>query len=378
VDKIGLATTTPREYKRALLKAQQTAWIPHAGYGRVPAKEKTPLMPPEILALAPIRAKHLPRVRRASHAERPAFRLTARDREALKIIFDNRWITAELLQDLLAPVPLTDPQKEALGKLIAAKKATASGPPQRTKREIRRRSQYLYHSGFVQRHKLSDGEPIAYGLGNLGAEELMLHYGIDRQEIEWTTKNRESSERYIRHALMVIHLRHGVVVSVRALHDLQLELWEPGGAFLAKVQYQDTVRTSSGPRTQVVDGVVKPDSLFVMKSPTQCIHYFPEADRSTMTNARYLAKLKAYYAFWATYVRDSRSSPIKQMGVLTITRSEARKDNLRKIAQQISPEAKGFFWFICEKSYLGNPRQIFENTWQTLEDNTLRSLYPNE
>jgi hypothetical protein len=95
------------------------------------------------------------------------------------------------------------------------------------------------------------------------------------------------------------------------MRDLQLELWEPGGAFLAKVQYQDTVRTSSGPRTQDVDGVVKPDSLFLMTGRNKRIHYFPEADRSTMTNARYLVKLKAYYAFWATYVRDGRSSPIK-------------------------------------------------------------------
>jgi Replication-relaxation len=332
-------------------------------------------MPPESIALAPIRAKHLPRFRRAPHEERPAFRLTNRDREALRLIFDNRWITAELLQDLLSPVPLTDRQREALGKLIAAKKATAAGSPQRIKREIRRRLQYLYHGGFVQRRRLSDGEPIAYALGNLGADELMLHYGIDRQEIEWTTKNRENSERYIRHALMVTHLRHAVVVSQRDWPDLTLELWDPGGAFLAKVQYQDTVRTASGPRTQDVDGVVKPDSLFVMKSPTQRIHNFLEADRSTMTNARYLTKLKAYYAFYATYVRDSRSSPIKQMRVLTITKSEARKDNLRKIAQQISPEAKGLFWFICEKAYLGNPQQIFENTWQTLEDDTLRSLY---
>jgi len=76
-----------------------------------------------------------------------------------------------------------------------------------------------------------------------------------------------------------------------------------------------------------------------------------------MSNARYLAKLKAYYAFWATYVRDAKS-PIKQMRVLTITRSEERKHNLRKIADQISPEAKGLFWFICEKAYVGNPQQV--------------------
>ena len=69
---------------------------------------------------------------------------------------------------------------------------------------------------------------------------------------------------------------------------------------------------------------------------------------------------------------------IKQMRVLTITRSEDRKDGLRKIADTVSPEAKDLFWFICEKSYLGKPQALFEPTWQTLEDDTLRCLYPHE
>ena len=147
----------------------------------------------DTVSLDPNPTKHLPRFRRASQEERPAFRLT--DREGLKIIYDNRWITAEMLQDLLSPVTLTPRQQEALEKLITARKANAAGPksvlrPQRTKREIRRRLQFMYHHGYVQRHKLSDSEPIAYALGNKGADELVLYYGIDRQQIDWTTKNR--------------------------------------------------------------------------------------------------------------------------------------------------------------------------------------------
>jgi len=293
----------------------------------------------------------------------------------MKIIFDNRWITAELLQDLLSPVKLTDRQQEALSKLRADKKANAAGPPQRIKREIRRRLQLMYHHGFLQRKKIADGEPLAYTLGNLGAEELTLYYGIDRKEIDWTTRSRESSERYIQHTLMVTRFRHALEVALWDWPELKLELWEPGGAFLAKVSYQDTLRTREGTRTQVVEGTVKPDSLFLLTHSAKGIHYFPEADRSTMSNARYLAKLKSYYAFWAMYVRDKPSSPIQQMRVLTITRSEERKQNLRKIADQISPEAKNLFWFICEKTYLGKPQEILRDNWQTLEDDTYRSLY---
>jgi Replication-relaxation len=337
-------------------------------------------MAPDTIALAPLRTKHLPRFRRASPQERPAFRLTDRDREALKTIYENRWITAEMLQDLLSPVTLTPRQQEALGKLIQAKKARASGPEtaerrQGTKREIRRRLQMLYHNGYVQRHKVSDGEAIAYALGNLGAEELVLHYGIDSKEIEWTTKNRESGERYIRHALMVTRFRHALALALRNFPEASVEQWIPSGAFTAKVRYQDTVRTREGSRTQEVDGVVKPDGLFVVEVGEKRIHYFLECDRSTMSNARYLAKLKSYFAFWATYVKDgTKPSGITQMRVLSVTISEARKDNLRETAQHVSPEAKNLFWFICEKAYRGKPQEILKDTWQTLEDKTLRRL----
>src|SRR6476620_5460719 len=113
-------------------------------------------MPPDSIALAPSPTKHLPRFRRVAADARPAFRLTDRDRESLKIIFEYRWITADMLQDLLSPVPLSDRQQQALGRLRAAKKASAAGPPQRIKREIRRRLQLMYHHGYVQRHKLED------------------------------------------------------------------------------------------------------------------------------------------------------------------------------------------------------------------------------
>jgi Replication-relaxation len=339
-------------------------------------------MPPDALVVAHTHAKHKhrPRFRRAAVEERPAFRLTDRDRELLKIIFDYRFITASLLQDLAPAVDLTDRQQEALRKLrevIEAKKANgsscASGErSQRTRREILRRLQMLYHHGYLQRKKLSDKEPIVYSLGNLGADELVLIHGYDRQEIDWTTKNRESTERYMQHGLLVSRFRHAFELALRNVPDASLETWYPGGTFKAKVTYENTVRTREGTRTQPVEKTIVPDALFVVKEGGKRIHYFLEADRSRMSNARFVEKLMAYYAFWATY---SKAAGIAQMRVLTVTISEVRKDNLREAADTISDEAKGLFWFICEKAYLGKPQEILKDTWQTLEDDTLRSLY---
>ena len=186
-------------------------------------------MPPDTIAIAPIRTKHRPRFRRAAVDERPAFRLTDRDRQLLKIIYDYRFITAPMLQDLAPPVALTENQRKALSKLIATKQAHAPDPemadrPQRTKREILRRLQMLYHNGYVQRRKLSDRDPIVYSLGSMGAEELTLHYGIDRQEIDWTTKSRESSERYMRHGLLVSRFRHALELALRDQPGIKLRV----------------------------------------------------------------------------------------------------------------------------------------------------------
>ncbi|HZM20682.1 MAG TPA: replication-relaxation family protein [Anaerolineales bacterium] len=330
-------------------------------------------MPPETLTHAPAPAKQLPRFRRARPQDRPAFRLTDRDRDLLKIIYDYRFITAEMLQDLAPAVPLTERQQEALAKLrqlIKERKALAPRTdteerPQRTKREILRRLQVLYHAGFVQRKKLSDRDPIVYSLGNMGHDELTLFHGIDRQQINWTTKNREAGENYIRHTLMVSRFRHAVALALRDIPGVTVA-WEP--YFKAKVQYEDTLRG----KTQLVDGVVIPDGLFVVTDRGKSIHYFLEADRSTMTNARYLTKLKNYFAFYATSVRDNQT-PVQRMRVLTLTLSEERKKNLRLTAQAVHETmAKELFWFACERSYLGLPEQVVGPIWQTLKDENLQ------
>jgi hypothetical protein len=72
----------------------------------------------------------------------------------------------------------------------------------------------------------------------------MLYFGIDRKEIEWTTKNRECGERYIRHALMVTHLRHAVVVALRDWPALTLHL-APSGRTLLLSDVPDASPTAS-------------------------------------------------------------------------------------------------------------------------------------
>jgi hypothetical protein len=325
----------------------------------------------------------LPRFRRASQEERPGFKLTDRDRELLKLIYDNRFLTAEMIQDLAQPVALTPRQQEAVERLIAARRArlTDSGATEasgtRTKRKILHRLMVLYHHGYVSRLKLSDREPIVYALGNKGSEELTLYFGVDRMKIDWQSKNRETSDRYVRHGLMVSRFRHALTLALRAVPDATLLFWEPNGAFTASVEYDQAIETRAGRRTKRVRGAVIPDGFFALSIGDKTAYFFAEMDRSTMSNARYLAKLQAYAHFWRTQVRGgAHPSGMKGFRVLTLTLSEERKENLRHTARDVDPQGRALnlFWFACERSYQARPQEMLGTIWQTPADNTLRSI----
>ena len=137
------------------------------------------------------------------------------------------------------------------------------------------------------------------------------------------------------------------------------------------------VKTREGTRTQLIEGAVIPDGYFGLTSGDKTAYFFLEADRSTMSNARYLAKLKAYYHFWATQIRTGKHpSGMTRFRVLTVTLSEERKDNLRETAREVDAggKAPNFFWFACERSYRDKPQQVMGPIWQTLQDETLKSL----
>ncbi len=328
--------------------------------------------------------KRRPRYRRVEAGERPALKLTDRDRELLKHIYDYRFITAAMLQDLVEPPQLTQRQQEALERLIAARRSRTNSERAgeglamaQVTSKIPKRLQALYHHGYVQRHKLSDHDPIIYALGNRGADVLTLHYGIDRQQIDWTSKNREVGEHYIHHSLMASRFRHALTLALRQQPDATLDFWEPNGVFKASVAYEDTIRTSDGgARTYPVKSTVIPDGFFALRTGDTMKYLFVEADRSTMTNGRYLAKLKAYFQYWMTKVRNHQHPVMDSFRVLTITLSEARKENLRTIAREVDPKGRGLnlFLFVCEQDYHDEPSQVLAPIWQTPGDESVRSI----
>jgi hypothetical protein len=129
---------------------------------------------------------------------------------------------------------------------------------------------------------------------------------------------------------------------------------------------------------------VRPDGFFGLQFPglpagKNRAFFFLEADRSTMTGRRFMAKLLAY-AHWRAQGGHTAKLGIKNFRLLTVTKSEARMRNL--IGLVVRTEAlRGIqpaLWFTSENRFTpSQPPSIFAPIWETPgESGVPQSLLP--
>ena len=271
------------------------------------------------------------------------FRLQTRDIEILTLLAEYRFLTT---YQILALQP-------------------------RGIRNLRRRLQYMFHAGLVDRPTkqhdfLKPPGPMVYALGNKGADVLAETLEVDRGKVNWQTKNREVGLHYIDHTLMVSNFRATLTLALKPLQEANLISWGQGPEL--KV-------------TALVDGqrvAIVPDGFFTVQGKGP-LHYFLEADRSTMTSKRFLRKMRAYWRWWKDGGHQNKFG-ISRFRVLTLTISEKRKENLRKLATRADDRQQGspMFLFACEKNFrLEQPEAILQAIWQTPVDDKWHSILAN-
>jgi len=241
------------------------------------------------------------------------------------------------------------------------------------------------------------GGEIIYALDNIGARLLK-----DRQLVlttsetwdeTWKEKNCELSNLYVHHALMVARFRTALELALKEHPTLSLYSFERDSK-KTKVVWTSEV-TKKG-KTEEALFSVNPDAYFMLEqkreSGTPAHHpYFVEADRSTMTLSRLLAKYESYSRMH-TDGMHRKALDIDRFRVLTITNSLERASNITKIVSgenhikrgkkeythNIPDNHKGFFCFTIEESYKDTPQNIFAEIWRK-PDNTenLRFIIPS-
>jgi hypothetical protein len=136
-------------------------------------------------------------------------------------------------------------------------------------RNLRRRLQYLFHAGLVDRPPrqhdyLQPPGPVVYGLGNKGAEVLARAIDVERSKIDWQAKNREAGLPYIEHTLMISRFRTTLTLALKSLERASITTWQQGPQLMAEVKVK-------GQRLAVI-----PDGYFTIQNNGQHYYFFLE------------------------------------------------------------------------------------------------------
>jgi DNA-binding HxlR family transcriptional regulator len=229
-------------------------------------------------------------------------------------------------------------------------------------RTIQRRLQLLFQAGFLERpvYQFSQykGTPsyIFYTLGRKGAQFLFP----SQRTTKWT---KQLKPTFLLHHLMVLDFRVILTLALRNKKESKLLNWREDN--LTDSVYLEGERLP-----------ISPDAFFTIEDKGDLLHFFLEANRSTMESERFLKKMKAYWQWWLEEGHKKKFG-ISVFRVLTITISEERKENLRKITKKADERQRGseMFLFTCQKDYnLEKPESILKPIWQSPRDNNYHHL----
>lgn len=275
--------------------------------------------------------------------------LQERDLNIVKLVYDYRFLNSEQI------------------------KALING----SERGILRRLQKLFHHGFLDRplsqivYPLTGTPKMVYALGDKGADLLATVSALDRGKIKWREKNKEVKDRHIQHTLMISNFRVCLKKSLDMIPDANLLFWEKENVKKLK----DYVYIRDLERGKIRLPII-PDGFLGIQDKRGKMYFFLEADQSTMTNARFFKKMKAYWNWWRQGGHTRRFG-IKAFRVLTIAKTEKRGENLREITKKADDQQTGsfMFWFTSEENYhLDRPESILGPIWKTPKESNLYSI----
>jgi hypothetical protein len=283
-------------------------------------------------------SKKFPKLKRA-RGEKPALKIQPRDSQIIKLVYDHRFLSSDQITSLI----------EGSDQVIL------------------RRLQKLFHHGYLDRPPqqfsyVSGSKKMIYALGNKGADILSTEYSIDRGKINWRTKNTEAKTKYLDHSMMISNFRVCLTLALKNIPDTEIIFWSQGQ--MGELSDQVIIQNRAGNKINLP---VNPDAFFGIRIPRGRMYFFLEADRSTMTNARFFNKTRAYWHYWKQKGHTKRYN-IENFRVLTITKSDQRANNLRQVTKQADDKQKGslMFWFASEESYnLETSATSLGPIWQT-------------
>lgn len=215
----------------------------------------------------------------------------------------------------------------------------------------------LYHNGYLERLFLPVRggvavSPTLYLLGEKGARELAVH--SEYLNFSWSKDQLKVGTLFLSHTLAISEFRLRVTLACRAAGIPLLE-WR-SERDLKKSYDKVTFTTAVGVSRTIP---ILPDGYFVLQTPEGNRNFILELDRGTMEGKRFKAKVEGYTAYFESGGYTTRFGT-KSLRVLTVTESQRRMRNLKKIVERAGGKSR--FWF-ASLDALSIPSLLFEPMW---------------
>jgi Replication-relaxation len=254
--------------------------------------------------------------------------------------------------------------------------ALADGSRQTTLRRL----QLLFHHGYLDRPAaqldwyVRGSEPLAYALGNRGAQALAAEGELKSGALRWD-KNRNVSRQFLRHTLAVAEVMVAVEVACRDTEGVALIQPEeilaavPEATRRLRLPFRWQVEVTEGEKLQHLG--VEPDRVFGLRfggrPPSRDrAYFFLEADRGTMPVTReglaqtsFRRKLIGYRETWRQGLHRTHLG-IPNFRVLTVTTSRERVGHLVEACRSLASGGAGLFLFTDQERFSGGDLLVHE------------------
>ena len=261
-----------------------------------------------------------------------------------------------------------------------------------SKQTTLRRLQLLFHHGYLDRPSMQldwyaqGSEPLAYSLGNCGAELLEREGEVRRGSIRWETKKRNVSRVFLHHTLAVAEVMVAFEVACRAREGVrfippeEILAGAPQATRHLRLPFRWQVDVRQGGKLYRLG--VEPDRVFGLDfhgrpENRRQAYFFLEADRGTMPVMRrglaqtsFFRKILAYKETWGQGLHRKHFG-IPNFRVLTVTMNEERMRHL--LAACRSGAGQRLFLFTDDPGALDRGR-ILNHGWLNGRGEVVRLL----
>ncbi len=290
--------------------------------------------------------KRLPVHRRVENP--PGMKLTLRDREIVKTVYEYRFMSREQIGHLFFP----------------------SRSQTTCQRKTNRRLQGLYQHRYLNRIFVAPepestvrNTPPIYCLDEEGTRLIAVELGVPREQIRWYPDRNKVKEYFLQHTLEINDFRVAMTLALKERGGDLVE-WVP------EWEVKEFKQNASDPKKRITYPVV-PDAYFICEfgNPSQKSHFFLELDRGTMENRRFGQKVKAYMLYKGGIYKEQYGA--QRLRVLTVVPSQRRLRNLKKTTEKEG--GKGMFWFTTSEEI--EPKRILGEVWLKAGVNGFFSLF---